>query len=341
MVDRGDESNLSFAPVQIPKGVNITGVKRGNKDYMQGYVPFTANGKEFCLPTFHVGEQPHLISDDYFQKNKSDTTGVAGNPIPNAFRESGLVNGSANSLTASACAVANPQRQYTLAIPFAYTSISFGNRALWLINGKPYKITKYGNQPVQQYEIKHYMPLPTSGGFMDGGANLGNEYKAQNLWQLYNALGGDHTTGLNKLVQRMQEVDPTFNLAKLTTLLNQQSLKQSEQPVRYFIYPTYTSADHTDPKITIGEESSGNLPPWLAKVAAEGDSVTLTKEDQKKDEPNTNFDTITGGKYGVGKHWTTFDGIIDWKPGTGFAQCLGDLQIARVTTLYFTDQPEN
>jgi len=340
MVDRGDESNLSFAPSQLPKGINVTPVQKGNKNYLQGYVPLTANGKEFTLPTFHLGEQPHLISDDYFQKNKSDTTGgIAGNPIPNAYRESGLVNGSINSLTAAACAVANPQRQYTLAIPYGYTTITFVNIANWYVNGKKIKTTPYGNEPEQQYEIKHYQPLPTSGGFMDGGANLGNEFQAQNLWMLYNKLGGDHTTALNKMVQRMQEVDPTFNSAKMQTLLNQQNIKKSPTPIRYYIYPTYKSPDNTDPAITIADLSSGGAPAWISKAFAEGEFVPLTTEEPLKDDPNTNFETITGGKYTAGKHWTTFNGVINWKPGTGYNQCLGDLQIARVTNLYFTDDP--
>jgi hypothetical protein len=342
MVDRGDESNLSFSAVQLPKGVTLTGVKRGNNVYMQGYVPFTTNGKEFCLPTFHVNEQPHLISDIYFQKNRSDLAVLPGNPIPNAFKEVGLVNGATNSLTASACAVANPQRQYTLAIPFSFAAINFTNRALWYVNGKLVKTSIYGNDQENQHGVVHYQPLP-NGGFLDGYALLGNEFKAANLWQLYTALPGDHVTPLAQMVQRLQEIDPTFTEARLQGLMQSQAVKVSDTPFRYLIYPTYTTPDHTNPTIQIAYDSSGNIPAWLAR-AAQGEGsmyAPLLQETETKDEPNTCSETITGGKNPTGKHWTTFDGVIGWKPGTGYAQCLGQLQLARVTNVFLTDQPEN
>jgi len=343
MVDRGDESNLSFSAAQLPKGVTLTGVKRGNNEYIQGYVPFMTNGKEFCVPTFHLNEQPHLISDDYFTKNRSDLAGLPGNPIPNAFKESGLASGTNNSLIASACAVANPQRQYTLAIPYSFVAISFSNQALWYVNGKKVAQTSYANEPQQYFQVKHYQPLP-NGGFLDGSANLGNEYKAANLWMLYNALQGDHQTPLLKVVQRVQEIDPTFTMQRLEGLMQSQALKAGTNtpPVRYLIYPTYSTPDCTSPKIQIADSSSGNIPSWLARAAmGEGMGMAVSTEDSEKDIPNTCLEQITGGKNPSGKHWTILSGIIGFQPGTGYGQCLGELHIHRATNVYFTDEPEN
>ena len=40
--------------------VQVKQVKVGNKTYVQGYTPFTANNKEFVFPSFRLGEMPHL-----------------------------------------------------------------------------------------------------------------------------------------------------------------------------------------------------------------------------------------------------------------------------------------
>ena len=70
MVYRGDESNIAVNQQQIPPGVTLNQVKRGNRMFIQGYSPFSANQKTFCFTTFHTGEMPHLLSDHYFEQNR-------------------------------------------------------------------------------------------------------------------------------------------------------------------------------------------------------------------------------------------------------------------------------
>ncbi len=149
MVDRGAESNIIFNPTQIPKVVKAMGVQHGNRQYLTGYIPMQANNKPFNFTSFRVGEMPHLISQDYFEKNRADVLPLGSNvpAIPNAFKIDGTVVANQGSLGAVACAVANPQRHYNLAIPHSYIVIYFVNRATWFVEGKIVNQTFCSNKP--------------------------------------------------------------------------------------------------------------------------------------------------------------------------------------------------
>jgi len=333
MVDRGAESNLTVSQSQLPTGVHAKIVDLGNQQYMQGYTPIRTNGREFVFPSFKHGEMPHLISDSTFQRN---TSGIATNPIPNAFREMGSADGQGTTLSASACAQANPRTQYQLAIPHAFVTITFSNRALWIVEGKQVKESFYGFEPETQQGVKK-QPLSV-GGMLDGFANLGNEYKLGSLWQLFTKCPGDHTAALNKLVQRVKEIDHNFTTQKLTALMSNQMLMPGAS--RYIIYPHYTSPDATNPTMKIASIPGSSLPGWLqAANPPEGQSAVIITEEASIDDPNICWDNIIGGKSPTGRHWTEFYGSISWQPGTGMGQCLGDLKLSRTTKCVFTGVP--
>ncbi len=333
MVDRGCESNLSVSPGQLPTGVQLKTVDVGKQQYMQGYTPIKANGKQFVFPSFKTGEMPHLISDSQFERN---TGGIVTNPIPNAFRELGSADGQGTTLSASACAQANPRTQYQLAIPHAFVTITFSNRALWIVEGKQVKESFYGFEPETQQGVKK-RPLSV-GGMLDGFANLGNEYKLGSLYQLFIKCPGDHSAALNKLVQRVKEIDHNFTNKRLTDLMSGQMLMPGAN--RYIIYPQYTTPDATNPIMKIAPEPGGALPGWLqAANPPEGQSAVIITEQPSIDDPNTCWDNIIGGKSPTGQHWTEFYGNISWQPGTGMGQCLGDLKLSRTTKCVFTGVP--
>lgn len=333
LVDRGAESNLTVSQDQLPVGVHAQTVKVGNQEYMQGYTPTKANGREFVFPSFKRGEMPHLISDSIFQRN---TGGMVTNPIPNAFREMGTADGQGTTLSAAACSQANPQTQYQMAIPHAYVTITFSNRALWFVEGKQVKESFYGFEPETQQGVKK-QPLSV-GGMLDGFANLGNEYKLGSLWQLFIKCPGDHTAALNKLVQRVKEIDHTFSAKKLTALMSKQMLTPGAS--RYIIYPHYTTPDATNPTMRIAAVPGSPLPEWLqAANSPEGLSGVIITEEASIDDPNICWDNIIGGKSPTGRHWTEFYGNISWQPGTGMGQCLGNLKLSRTTKCVFTGVP--
>ncbi|MBS1991714.1 MAG: hypothetical protein JSS83_14435, partial [Cyanobacteria bacterium SZAS LIN-3] len=339
MVDRGDESNITFNPSQIPKVVTASAVKHGDKNYLSGYVPMQANNKNFNFTSFHVGEMPHLISQDYFEKNRADTAPVGdGQAIPNAFKIDGTVQATQGTMGAVACAVANPQRQYQLAIPHSYIVINFHNTAKWFVEGKQTGQKTYGNKPEGSKQIVKQKQLST-GGFLDGFASLGNEYASGgSLWQMYNALPGDHMTPLQKILQRVQEIDPNYSMTQLQGLMTKTNFDPTVSS--YFIFPVYHSPDCSDPSIQIAP-ANGALPAWLSinGPPLDGLQMSIGDETMTKDAPNTCTDYITGGPFSSDKHYTQVSGRFLWTPGSGYGQCLGVMQMARLTEIYFTGQP--
>lgn len=343
MVDRGAESNLSFSGGQMPGRVSPKSRKFGGKSFFSGYVPMKANEKDFCFTSFRQGEMPHLIDDAYFENNSAvKPTGSSYSPLPNAFKRYGEVEAPAGKLTAVACAVANPQRSYNVAIPYSFVTIQIGNTAKWYVEGKKIKETTYGFKTEEQKEIKDF-PLST-GGKLYGNASLGNEYSAAStLLDVINAVPGNHNSAFKKLVQRVQEIDPAFSMEKLMKLLESQvftktSADGSLPPSKYFIYPTYTSPDKTDPTIKIGS-SKGDLPSWLnPDNPPDGLEKLVMQEDKMRDKPNFCWCYVVGGSSPTVKHYTDVYGNIMWQPGTGYGQHLGELRFARLTEIYFGEQ---
>lgn len=338
MVDRGAESNIRFNVTQIPKSVTATGVQHGQANYLAGYSPMAANNKEFSFVTFRAGEMPHLISQTVFDKFRADVAPVGGSAlaIPNAFKIDGNVQATQGTLGAVACAVANPQLQYSLAIPHSYVSIYFTNRALWFVEGVKVNQTTYPNKPTPQVQgVKK--KLLKVGGYLDGYANLGNEYQTGgSLWQMYTSLPGDHMTPLQRVLQRVQEINPNYSIAQLEALM--QKVTFDPTATIYYIYPTYTTPDFSDPTIQIAS-NKGPLPPWLQNIPLDGTQLPIGTENMEKDTPNTCYDVITGGPYTTDLHYTEVSGSINWTPCTGFGQCLGSLQMSRTTQIFFTGKP--
>lgn len=321
-IDRGQESNISVNPSQLPTGSTVESIQKGNSSYIRGYTPFTANSRQFTFASFRKGEMPHLISDNSFAINKGTVGG--GTIIPNAFQVTGVVDSSKASLSAVASAAANPRLQYELAIPHAYVTISFKNIAYWYVNGKQVNTTEYECKPEEKWGVKNYkMP---SGSLMNGYASLGNEYNVPSIWKAINSLPGDHTIGLNKLVQRVREIKPDFSLGQLQQLLEKLPVDQTSK--KYYIYPVYSSKDNTNPDMMAGTDTGG-LPGWInPQTTADGTLQNIGKEEKQTDEPNINWQNLPG------EHHTEVSGKIDWIPGSGYTKCLGTLKLTRFTDSY-------
>ncbi|HEY9715508.1 MAG TPA: hypothetical protein V6C72_18685, partial [Chroococcales cyanobacterium] len=122
---RGEESNLQVLDAMtIPPNVTPNLFSRFGQSYLQGYNPSVANNYHFCFVTFHANEAPHLVANSTFdQWQKATVSNTMVSPLPNAFKESGEVNGTP-SFIATASAVANPMRTFTLAIPHSYVMIT-------------------------------------------------------------------------------------------------------------------------------------------------------------------------------------------------------------------------
>lgn len=331
MVDRGAESNLSFDASALPKNAKVNQVNLGNANFIQGYTPFKANSKTFCFTAFRLGETPHLIADSYFNSNRADSHPIADcdTAVPNAFQGNGVAGGTAIALGATASAVANPQRQYQMAVPHAFLRIKFKNQSIWTVDDKVWNTMPYGSKPEKIWGIRDRKLK--DGRTINGWATLGSEYNKPNLWAVINAVPGDHNPAMQKLLQRAKEIQPGFTNEKLQALFNKQ--EPDPQKLTYYIFPRYNTEDLTDPTLDIAPDGNG-LPDWLASAAsAEAEDRDIVKEQVLTDNENATV-LITGNPPDCPK-WMEISGVMKWRPGTGMGQCLGTLYVDRLTTVLY------
>lgn len=328
MVDRGAPSNLKFDEKQIPKGATVAPI---SANHVSGYKPFNANNKDFCFASFIPNEMPHLTTDSNFNANDSRTSPLTGNPIPNAFRANGINLGNKASLSASASSVANPRHEYRLAIPHAYIAIIMQNMAFWKVKDKdaaPPTFYKY--EPETVFGIKGYKLK--NNRILNGYASLGNEYKSGTLLGSLNALPGNHQEQYERMLQRIKEIKHDYTMGELIGMLQKQP-----PAAMYIIYPTYSSADKTDPTIQITPVIPGQPLPvaWMnSPIMFDGISKLIVDETEQKDEPNYCWPQIIGGNPDC-EHFTQVSGKVTWAPGTGYGPCLGILKVARTTKVNF------
>lgn len=334
LVDRGAESNLTVNPAALPRGADPPRLTMGKDTYIPGYQTFTANSKKFCFTPFRFGETPHLIADSNFASNRSDSHPLSdfATPIPNAFQGTGTAFGSGTALAAAASAVVNPMQQYQMTIPHAFLRIRFGAISFWYLDDKVKRSPiEYNANSQRVVGFKDYK-LKGGNRTLMGSANLGTELRKPTLMGVLNAVPGEKTAALNKLVQRGKEIDPNFSMGQLENLLNKQ--KTDPTVTDYYLFPRYNSADQTDPVMDMAS-ASGDLPDWLANAAPpEGGEQDIVKEAIYKDFENT-FVYIIGGGSPDCEKYLEITGTWKWRPGTGATQCLGTLYVNRRTNVKF------
>lgn len=338
---RGEESNLIVDTGALPGGAQPPVIQYGGKGptYLQGYNPNKANNNTFCFTVFHQGEAPHLISDNAFLQAKASVAGAI-NPIPNTFKDSGLINNSQIPISATACAVANPMRSYNLAIPHAFMTLGIKNVATWTIQGTTYPQTQYFPGTGTVWNIKSYNIKKPGEGIEDGYASLGNEYKGT-LYQAINALA-NHPEVTVKMLQRIKEFCPFYTMQKLQGLL--QATPYARPNTTWYFFPVYTQPDLSDPKVSVTTDPN-SLPNWLIGHAAgpEGKAVQISTENSANG-PNYCWSNIRNGPYRTDKHFTNETGVITWQAGTGAYDgtnyySLGNIDIQRTTAITFTALP--
>jgi hypothetical protein len=340
LVDRGAESNLSVNMAALPKNASPKVLEFGDKSYIQGYTPFRANSKPFCFTSFRLGETPHLISDTIFTGSRADSHPLPefDMPIPNAFQGTGIAGGGGGTLSAAASASVNPMQQYNMAIPHSYIRINFANISNWYVDSKKVNgpIPYFANSG-QINGIKNYK-LKNSQRVLNGFAELGFEFKRGSVLDVINALPGDHTPAMQRMLQRAQEIDPDFSLDRLTGLLQKQ--RPDPNVTTYYLFPRYTTEDMSDPKMEMAAGEK-NLPSWLqTALVAEGNEKEIVQEKVFRDYEHAHA-YIYGGTPTDCEKWIELSGVCQWKPGTGMTQCLGNLNIRRTAAVKFRPGTED
>ncbi|HEY9679144.1 MAG TPA: hypothetical protein V6C76_14140 [Drouetiella sp.] len=348
---RGEESNIKIDPTALPQNATPATIKMNNNVWLQGYNGMQAHGKTFCLTTFHSNEAPHLVSLATFDQWKnSPVNGAHALPIPNTFKQAGSINGQV-SLNASAVAVANPMLSYHLQFPRAYVMLAFQNSANWFVQGAMYKHTLYSPSTGKTWVVKSKPLVPPAKGILNGYATLGNEYKGD-VYSAINALPGDHSQAISKLLQRLKEMRPNFTQTQLITLLKGIQYPPNASTLYVMIYcddncSTAVQSNLPPPKYCeIYTDDQGNtqyvnLPSFIPSrpdLQAEGNEKMLFNENPLVDTPNYCWSNIIG-PYPTDKHSLTESGVVSWKPGTGWTGCLGMIRISRTANINFTGLP--
>ncbi len=343
MVGRGNASNLSFRREQLPGKTSADGCDVSGVSYIKGYSPFKVNQRNFAFVSFSQNEMPQLISDQLFSTNRSDTHPIreAGNPVCNAFAATGVISGASSDFKASASGLANPQTRFTLALPRAYITVQFRNRAKWFFENKWVNETSYGfNTEVQNgipYKENNLVvgkPFRKGGGYLDGWASLGNEYKDATLSKSLELNPEGKKLAMEKMLQRIREIKADFTMTDLVTLFAREVVVP--HAAKYYIYPVYHTSDLTDPEIVMTADLD-DLPKWMdAESKPEGDGKIVCDQDKLIDEPNYCWGERVGGGFGgTFDHWTEVSGRVWWKPGTGYGQCLGEMRYEHLTEVFF------
>ncbi|MDZ4834635.1 MAG: hypothetical protein SGJ27_12725 [Candidatus Melainabacteria bacterium] len=348
MLGRGGSSNLEFKQDQLPGKVRAEESRNfDGSTSLKGYTPFKTNSKNFCFVAFNKNEAPQLVSDSEFMHNRSDTKPIkdAGNPVSNAFSATGIIKGPTTSYKASAAGLANPQNRFTLALPRAYIVVQFRNRAKWYFENKWVNETSYGFKPEVQnglplYENKMFVgkKFTKGGGYIDGWASLGNEYKDAALSKSLEISPDGKKLAMEKMLQRIREIKADFSMADLTALFANEVVVP--HAAKYYIYPVYHTKDLSDPEIVMTADLD-DLPKWMdADSRPEGNHKIVNDGEVRIDEPNYCWgERVMGGMGGSGSidHWTEISGKVWWKPGTGYGQCLGEMRYEHLTEIFFKD----
>lgn len=346
MIGRGGQSNINFKREQLPGNIRAeSAVGANGVTYLKGYAPFRANRKNFCFVSFNQGEMPQLVSDRLFADNRSDTKQIkdAGGPVSNAFSAIGIINGPKGAYKASACGLANPQTNFTLALPRCYITVQFRNRAKWYFENKWVNETSYGFAPEVQNGIPVYdngifvgKPFAKGGGFLDGYASLGNEYKNATLSRSLEIDAAGKKLAMEKMLQRIREIKADFTMSDLIELFASEVVVP--HAAKYYIYPVYKTQDLTDPQIVMTSDLD-DLPRWMdADSKPDGGGKVVTDGSISIDEPNYCWgERVLGGMGGGAEvdHWTEVSGKVWWKPGTGYGQCLGEMRYEHLTEVFF------
>jgi hypothetical protein len=345
MIGRGGPSNIDFKQEQLPGSIKAESSNWNGVSYLKGYEPFKANAKEFCFVTFNKGEMPQLVSDEVFHQNRGDAHPIRGNvhPVSNAFSATGIIKSPTYSYKASACGLANPQTNFTLAIPRSYIVVQFRNRAKWYFENRWVNETSYGFAPEVQngiplYKDKRFVgkPFTRGGGYLDGYASLGNEYKDANLSKSLEISAAGKKQAMEKMLQRIREIKADFTMADLIQLFANEVVVP--HAAKYYIYPVYQTKDLSDPQIVMTADLD-DLPKWMdADSRPDGDHKIVSDQEVLIDEPNYCWGERALGGMGGGDsvdHWTEVSGKVWWKPGSGYGQCLGEMRYEHLTEIFF------
>ncbi len=363
LMDRGKESNLEVPSPEILPSENSYRALALRNNRIPGYTPLRVGGKVFCFVPFADKERNHLVSLTEFQANTKAAKALDGpewgEPVPNAFSCKGKCADSLRlSHEAVSCVLANPQKLYKLSMPHTFLKIKLAdNQAEWLFNPPDPRLdgVNVGLVKKQSGYANRVDPTSKSGGggsAVDGRLNgdlvpLGSEYGAKP--SLDSALFGTDLLRGNKakieqvLVQRINEMlsEPgkTFDKNDLHRLLKQEATGvalQAGGEQEYYIY----SPDGKNVEVQRKQLALASAP-WLFSMVgnpADGlnsENYCKLTSDLPLPPGIVNVIPLPGAAIVVppfGRYSVEIE--EDWRPGSGYGGCLGELNVAHKSTVF-------
>lgn len=343
LMDRNAESNIQVTD-NLPVGYTLnssftTGSTRNpvpskavGLNYLVGYRPLTLLNHDFWQVPFKFEEKPHLLASSSFHSNQQPPNNLPKSwplAVPNGYSVDGHTVNTGNSLPESAQSwvQTNPQQVFPLQIPHGFIRVRLKQNTLqWCPDGIPANESNYNFSPDSSDSI----PYVIGCGAMRGTAYTGNEYLPPTLYKAICAVPPIGGNAMDYLLQRVKEMDPTYDMGKLTGILNLCFIDTGSDEQEFFIYPNKFTGD-----IIATSASSSQLPSDCdGSQSPEGTDQTL---DTEGPFPFPNFGTEEFDCYGS-YTWPTLvllNGTRSWKPGSGYqGGCLGELTIERKTQIY-------
>ena len=351
LVNRGIETNIEVIPDQFPSGGTFASVgaidktvKGQAKKFIPGYKPINILGKDFCLVPFKAEERTHLISADEFQANRVNTKPLPqwANPVPNSFSCHGhAVTEAPYPEESISCVLTNPQRTFQLAMPGSFIKIKLKEKstAKWSFNGVPWPQNTEYDYVIPENSTRG--PGIAGTGTITGTCTFGLEYINKTVYGALFALPGENYDSVKQLlIQRIKEIDPDFKDGDLQPLLS--------FPLLPAVADHDSDGDNT--VYIIFKPSGGDLKclpqPEAQLLAPFGTSFGKAadgSEEEALDESPLIVPGVPGVCWGTPVGFGTpkdlpdlmlIEGTLNWKPGSGYDGCLGELRLERGSHAY-------
>lgn len=349
LLERNEESNVYIQNQQLPSEVSMNMLNpktdKGGNQCMRGYKGINMYGRDYWFVPFRSNERPRLESQTHFEQNSLVSQALSGwaKPVPNTFSiESRTTAGSPADQRATACVKANPMQTFPMRFPHGYIRLVFkDNKVKWHLNGVPYPgDSEYGYTPKTVNKVFPVVPACGSG---TANAQVGMEFTPTIGGRLFpiSKLVAPQPAWFQlrkALLQRCREIDPGFNEGNLEAIFATPTLGAGD---KYYIVPNPA----TGGLVCVNESMVTSIAPWISgKQNASPDSESQDWEEFWPPYMYNNEVTLwqlacgsltQPAGTGVFK-WTSGEGTIEWRRGTGFDGFLGEVSVSRTTRAWLT-----
>jgi hypothetical protein len=343
LMNRAAESNIEIKD-NLPSAIGgalVTACTRNpapagaaGKTFLRGYEPLTAAGLTFWQVPFQYEEKPHLVARSTFDNGKQPPNmlpAVWDNPPPNAFSVEGkAVKAGSTGELAMSWVLTNPKQTYPMQFPLGFIRIKLArNIVQWYPDGIAAGEDHYKFE--SDTVTSPAYPAPPC-GLCVATAYVGNEYFPPSLYKAICAIEPIGGEAMNRLLQRVKEMNPDFTMNNLETLLDECLMLDTEDADHEFLLWS-DGQGH----MSVQELSAAVLPPGLdASQHPEGTDLVVDVEPGVPLYNNADFVIKCPGDFGPFPAVTELSGTRTWYAGTGFkGGCLGELVIQRKTDVYF------